>query len=97
MIRTWTVRLKVARDDGGSLSDEGVQALTGLLPADAKPVVSRGDEGTVLVQLTVEARTDMAARSEAERLLREGASSVWSTLALPPFTIDFVDAKKADP
>ncbi len=93
MVKTWLVRLEVARDDAGPLSDEGIEALTRLLAEDhAKPVLTRGDSGTVLVQVTVDARTDMAARFAAESMLRNGANTVWSALGLPPFTIAFVDA-----
>jgi len=96
MVKSWLVRLELARDDNGSLSDEGIEALAKLLAKGyAKPVLTRGDAGTVLVQLTLEARDDMAAKSAAERTLREGANSVWSALGLPPFTIAFVDATEA--
>lgn len=93
MVKRWLVRLELARDDDGSLSDQGIDALTQLLAkGDAKPILTRGDSGTVLVQLTLDARDHMAARSEAERLLRAGASAVWAALELPPFTIALVDA-----
>jgi len=96
MVRTWLVRLELARDDDGSLSDEGVDSLTHLLAEDnVQPVITRGDSGTVLVQMTLVARDDMAARSAAERMLREGANQVWSELGLPPFTIAFRDAKES--
>ncbi len=95
MVKTWLVRLELARDDDGSLSDEGVDSLTHLLAEDnVQPVITRGDSGTVLVQMTLDARDDMAARSVAERMLREGANQVWSALGLPPFTIAFRDAKE---
>jgi hypothetical protein len=91
MMKTWRVRLELARDDNGPLSDEGVQALTGLLTqGQSNPVITRGDEGTVSIELTVDARDDMAARSAAERMLRESASTVWTDLGLPPFTIAFM-------
>jgi len=93
MVKTWVVRLELARDDDASLSDEGVRALTDLLAEHhVKPVLSRGDSGTILVQMTLDARDKMAARSAAERALRDGANTVWSALGLPPFTIAFVDA-----
>jgi len=92
MVETWLVRLELARDDDGSLSDEGIVALTDLLAEDhVKPVLTRGDSGTVLVQVTLDARDDMAARSAAERMLRDGANTVWSARGLPPFTIAFTD------
>jgi hypothetical protein len=92
MVKTWLVRLELARDDDGSLSDEGIEALTDLLAADhVEPVLTRGDSGTVLVQVTLDAKNDMAARSAAERMLRDGASTVWSARGLPPFTIAFTD------
>jgi hypothetical protein len=96
MVKTWVVRLELARDDDGSLSDEGIEALTSLLANDqAKPVLSRAESGTILVQVTLDAKTDWAARSAAEQILRDDANKVWSALALPPFTIAFVDAKEA--
>src|SRR5947207_15708486 len=92
MDKTWVVRLEVARDDDGAVSDEGVDALTRLLAEDhLQPVLTRGESGTVLVQVTLDARDDMAARSAAERMLRDGANDVWSARGLPPFTIAFVD------
>jgi len=92
MVKAWLVRLELARDDDGSLSDEGIGALTDLLAEDhVKPVLTRGDSGTVLVQLTLDARDEMAARSAAEHMLRDGANTVWSARGLPPFTIAFVD------
>ena len=92
MVKAWLVRLELARDDDGSLSDEGIGALTDLLAEDhVKPVLTRGDSGTVLVQLTLDARDEMAARSAAEHMLRDGANTVWSARGLPPFTIAFVE------
>jgi len=93
MDKRWSVRLELARDDGGSLSDEGIDALRQLLvQGNAKPVLTQGDSGTVLVQMTLDARDHMAARSVAEHMLRDGAHTVWSALGLPPFTIAFVEA-----
>ena len=93
MVKTWLVRLELARDDDGSLSDEGIDALTQLLgEGHVKPVLARGDSGTVLVQMTLDAGDYVAARSAAEHMLRDGANTVWSALRLPPFTIAFVDA-----
>ena len=93
MVKSWVVRLELARDDDGSLSDEGIDALTRLLEEEhVKPVLTRGESGTVLVQVTLDARDDMAARSTAEHILRDGANRVWSALELPPFTIAFLDA-----
>jgi hypothetical protein len=93
MIKTWRVRLELARDDDGVLSDEGIDALTEMLAKEhVRPELSHGDRGTVLVQLTIDARDDMAAKSAAERILRLTANSVWSARGLPPFTIAFVDA-----
>lgn len=93
MVKTWLVRLELARDDDGSLSDEGIDALTKLLAEQhVKPVLTREGSGTVLVQMTLDARDDMAARSAAERTLRDDANTVWSALGLPPFTIAFSDA-----
>jgi hypothetical protein len=96
MIKTWLIRLELARDDNGLLSDDGIDALTRLLvEGNGKPVVTRGDSGTVLIQMTLQARDDMAARSAAERMLRDGANAVWLAQGLPPFTITFVDATEA--
>ncbi len=93
MRRTWVVRLEIARDDGGALSDDGIRELTDLLTSGGVlPVLTRGDGGNVLVQVTVGGTTDMAARSEAERALRDRAQGLWTKLGLPPFTITFVDA-----
>lgn len=87
------VSLELARDDGGSLSDEGIVELTELLTKDGlAPVISRPDSGTVLVQMTVDARNDTEARGAAESGLRDRATSVWSALGLPPFTIAFQEA-----
>jgi hypothetical protein len=95
MVKTWLVRLELARDDDGLLSDEGIDALTRLLAeGSGKPELTRGDSGTVHVHLTLDATDDMAARSAAERMLREGANTVWLAQGLPPFTIAFVDAKE---
>ena len=92
MVKRWLVRLELARDDDGSLSDAAIEALTRLLAeGQATPVLTRGDSGTVFVQVTLDARDARAARSEAEHMLRDGAQSVWSSLGLPPFTIAFVD------
>jgi hypothetical protein len=96
MVKTWLVRLELARDDDGSLSDEGVDALARLLAEQhVKPVLTRGDSGTILVQMTLDARDDRTAKSAAEHMLRDGANTVWSALGLPPFTIAFVDATQA--
>jgi hypothetical protein len=93
MIKIWRVRLELARDDDGPLSDEGVDALTHLLTEDdLEPVITRGEMGAVVVQMTLDARDDRAARSVAEHVLHDRASTVWSTLGLPPFSITFVDA-----
>ena len=94
MVKTWLVRLEVARDDGGPLSDEGIVELTDLLTeAGVKPNLSREGPGTIAVRMTIDATNDMAARSSAEGTLRDRAQQVWTALGLPPFTIDFVDTK----
>ena len=93
MLSPWVVRLELARDDDDSLSDEGIETLTKLLTErHVNPVLTRGDSGTVLVEMTLDARDDMAARSMAEHALREGANTVWTALGLPPFTIAVVSA-----
>jgi hypothetical protein len=95
MVKTWRVRLELARDDDGSLSDEGIDALTDLLAEDhVAPVLTRGDSGTILVHVTLDANDDMAARSGAEDMLRAGANRVWSARGLPPFTIAVVDVEE---
>ena len=96
MVKTWLVRLELARDDDGPLNDEGIDELTDRLTEDlGQPVLTRGDSGTVLVQMTIEAANDVGARAAAERLLRDRAHELWATLSLPPFTITFVEATKA--
>ena len=76
MLSAWLVRLELARDDDDSLSDEGIEALTqSLTERHVNPVLARGDSGTVLVEMTLEARDDMAARTMAEHTLREGANT----------------------
>lgn len=89
----------MARDDDGALSEEGIGELTRLLTEDgALPVLSSGELGTVLVQMTIEAADDRAARSAAEAMLRGRAYEVWQALGLPPFTIAFIEAEaEADP
>lgn len=94
MVKAWLVWLELARDDGGSLSDEGIGELTDLLTENrVEPILTRRDLGTVLVQMTVDATNDMAARAAAQNMLRDRAHKVWLALGLPPFTITFVDAK----
>ena len=96
MIKTWRVRLELARDDDGVLSEAEIDALSEMLAKEhVTPELSHGDSGTVLVQMTIDARDDMAAKSAAERVLRLTANSVWSARGLPPFTIAFVDALEA--
>ena len=94
MVKAWLVRLELARDDGGSLSDEGMGALTDLLTENnVQPVLTRRDSEAVLVQMTLDATNVMAARAAAEATLRDRAHKVWMALGLPPFTITFVEAK----
>ena len=94
MITRWLVRLELARDDDGSLGDEGIRELTRLLTENGTlPVLSSGDAGTVLVQMTIDAKDDRAARAAAETMLRDRAHEVWTALGLPPFTVTFVEAK----
>jgi hypothetical protein len=98
MVKTWLVRLELARDDDGALSDEAIDALTQLLADDREqPVLTHGDSGTVLVQMRLVAKTDMAARSAAEHIVRDGANTVWAAHGLPPFTIAFLDATEVRP
>lgn len=94
MVKTWLVRLELARDDGEALSDEGIGKLTGLLTESGVfPNLHAGDEGTVLVQVKIDATSDRAARAAAESILRARAYEVWVALGLPPFTIAFVEAQ----
>ena len=96
MVKTWLVRLELARHDDGSLSQEGTDALSQLLSeGHVKPVLTQGDSGTVLVQMTLDAGDQVAARSAAEHMLRDGANTVWAALGLPPFTIAFVEVTEA--
>jgi hypothetical protein len=95
VVEPWLVSLELTRDDGGALDDDGLRQLDEQLSkAGLKPVLSRPDPGTVLVKLTVGARSDMEARSAAERVLRGGASTVWSARGLPPFTIAVLEAAR---
>jgi len=94
MVKKWLVRLELARDDDGPLNDEGIGELTDRLTEDlGQPVLTRGDSGTVLVQMTLDATNESAARAAAESMLRDRAQEVWLALGLPPFTITFVDAR----
>ena len=94
MVQAWLVRLELARDDGGSLSDDGIVELTDLLTKNGVfPVLGRPDSGTVLVQMPLDAKNDRAARTAAETMLQDRAHEMWLALGLPPFTISFVDAK----
>jgi hypothetical protein len=85
MIKTWRVQLEVARDDDGSLDDEVVRSLTEALAGGT--TVTRGENGAVIVELPVQARTDRDAMTAAERSLREAADRIWASSSLPPFTI----------
>jgi hypothetical protein len=94
MVRPWLVRLELARDDNGSLTDQGLADLTdGLTKAGAQPALTRGDSGTLLVEMTVDANNREDAKSGGQALLREQANRVWLALGLPPFTIAFVEAQ----
>jgi hypothetical protein len=98
MVKTWLVRMELARDDDAPLSEEGIQALTQLLvDRHLKPLLTHGESGTTHVQVTLDARDEMTARSAAERMLRDDAATVWSALGLPPFTIAFLDATQQQP
>ena len=94
MVKPWLVRLELARDDGGSLSEDGIRELTDLLTRNGVlPVLESQDSGTALVQMTIDATSDRAARAAAESMLRDRAHDVWLAHGLPPFTITFVEAK----
>jgi hypothetical protein len=96
MVKTWLVKLELARDDDGSLSEEGIEALAQVLSENhVSPVLTRGDSGTVLVGMTLDAGDQVGAKSAAEHVLRDGANTVWAALQLPPFTIAFVEATEA--
>jgi hypothetical protein len=94
MVKSWLVRLRLARDDGGSLSEDGIRELTDLLTTNgALPVVENQESGIVLVHMTIDATSDRAARAAAESMLWDRAHDVWLEHGLPPFTITFVEAK----
>lgn len=94
MISAWRVRLELARDDGGSLSDEEVRELgDALTEKGVHTILGASESGAVLVQLSIDATGDEAARSAAEGVLRELAREVWAAHGLPPFTITFVETK----
>jgi hypothetical protein len=96
MVKTWLVRLELARDDDGSLGEEGIRELTRLLTENGVPaVLSSGDAGTVVVQMTIDAKDDRVARAAAENVLRARAHELWTSLGLPPFTITFVGVEPA--
>jgi hypothetical protein len=93
VVEPWVVSLELTRDDGGALDDKGLAQLNDhLSQAGMKPALSRPDAGTVLVNVTVPARSEMEARSAAEHALRDGATAVWSAQGLPPFTIAALSA-----
>jgi hypothetical protein len=97
MINPWVVRLEVARDDDGSLSDDQMTELGEALAGDhMQPLLSRGDSGTIRVQVTVQATNEQAAKSAAERTLRDRAYEVWAEHGLPPFTISFIEARPSE-
>lgn len=96
MISVWRVSLQLARDDGAPLSEDGIGRLTERLAnGPVPPDVTRRDPGAVLVEMTVDARNEMAARYAAESTLREVANEVWAALGLPPFTIAIVEVGPA--
>ena len=77
MVKAWLVWLELARDDGGSLSDEGIGELTDLLTENrVQPILTRRDSGTVLVQMTLDATNDMAARHPTGRSCQAAACSI---------------------
>lgn len=91
MIKPWRISVAVARDDGEPLPDAAIARLTERLQQDGMASsVTTASSGAILVETTVEATDDMAARSTAERRLREAANDVWAAFGLPPFTITFV-------
>lgn len=76
-----------------ALGDGAVEALaTDLATAPVSSTVTAGDGGVIAVEMSVQARTDRDAMSAAERVLRESAQRIWTTLGLPPFTISAVEA-----
>jgi hypothetical protein len=94
MVRSWLVRLRLARDDGGSLSEDGIRELTDLLTSNGVlPVLENQESGIVLVHMTIDATSDRAARAAAESMLWDRAHDVSVAHGLPPFTITFVEAK----
>jgi hypothetical protein len=94
MVKPWLVWLELARDDGGSVSEDGIRELTDLLTRNGVlPVLESKASGTVLVQMTIDATGDRAARAAAESMLWDRARDVWLAHGLPPFTITFVGTK----
>jgi hypothetical protein len=97
MVKPWLVRLGLARDDGRTLSEDGIRELTDLLTRNGVlAVLESQDSGTVLVQMTIDATGDRAARAAAESMLRDRAHDVWLAHGLPPFTITFIEVKSND-
>jgi hypothetical protein len=97
MISAWRVRLEIVRDDGGAIGDQQVRDLTDVLTANGmSPVLERGDEARVRVQVTVQANGDHAGRMVAEGVVRERAYEVWAAHGLPPFTISFIESVPAE-
>jgi hypothetical protein len=88
VITAWRVSVRIGRDDHGTLTREAVARLREVL-ADDRTEVDDHDAETVVVTMTVDARTEWEARSSAERNLRAAANTVWSEAGLPPFTITF--------
>ena len=94
MVKSWLVRLRLARDDGGSLSEDAIRELTDLLTSKGVlPVVENQESVIVLIQMTIDATSDRAARAAAESMLLDRAHDVWLAHGMPPFTITFVEAK----
>ncbi|MGZ5353021.1 MAG: hypothetical protein ACXWX0_05295 [Actinomycetota bacterium] len=88
MIAAWLVRLVLARDDGGAVTDQQVAELIDDLTANGmSPVLGHKDPASIRVQVTVQATSDRAALAAAERSVRERAYEVWAAHGLPPFTI----------
>ncbi|MGZ4125097.1 MAG: hypothetical protein ACXVQU_06030 [Actinomycetota bacterium] len=95
MITSWGVSVEIARDDHEPLTEEAIARLSEML-ADDRTVIDRQGSGAVLVRLTIDATSEWGARSAAESKLRAAAGSVWAELALPPFTITFVEVAAED-
>jgi hypothetical protein len=83
MVKSWLVRLRLARDDGGSLSEDRIRELTDLLTSNGVlPVLENQESGIVLVHMTIDATSDRAARAATESMLGDRARHMAGTACL---------------